>query len=175
MDPYIKLAKETIKHYLLTKKTIEVPEDLPAEMLNKRAGVFICFKNKGELRGCIGTFLPVYENIADEIIQNTISAATRDHRFLPVHVSELKDLKITIDILAEPVRIEDEEINQLNAKKFGVVVKSEDGLRTGLLLPDLEGVDTVEDQISIASQKAGIDPLVENFHVYKFTVKRHEE
>lgn len=175
MDIYIKLAKETIKQYFLTGKTIDIPRDLPAEILSKRAGVFICFKNKGELRGCIGTFRPVYENIADEIIQNTISAATSDPRFIPVQVQELNSLKITIDILAEPVKIEDEEINQLNPKKFGVVVKSEDGLRTGLLLPDLEGVDSVEDQISIASQKAGIDPLVENFTVYKFTVERHEE
>jgi len=175
MDPYIKLAKETIKHYLLTKKVIEAPKDLPVEMLKKRSGVFICFKNKGELRGCIGTFLPVYENISQEIIQNTISAATADPRFLPVNASEINHLKITIDILSEPVRIADEEINQLNPKKYGIVVKSEDGYRSGLLLPDLEGVDTVAEQVSIACQKAGIDEYAENFTVYKFTVERHEE
>jgi len=175
MDHYIKLAKETIKKYLLTKKVIEVPKDLPLEILTKRAGVFICFKNKGELRGCIGTFLPVYENIAQEIIQNTIAAATQDPRFIPVQAQELDNLKITIDILSEPEKIEDEEINQLNPKKFGIVVKSEDGYRSGLLLPDLEGVDTVEDQVSIACEKAGINEYSENFTVYKFTVERHAE
>jgi AmmeMemoRadiSam system protein A len=175
MDIYIKLAKETIKNYLLTKKTLNVPKDLPEELLAKRAGVFICFKNKGELRGCIGTFLPVYANIAEEIINNTIAAATQDHRFIPVSAVELDQLKITIDILSESVRIEDEEINQLDPKIYGIVVKSEDGYKTGLLLPDLEGVDTVEEQVSIACQKAGIDHYAENFFVYKFTVTRHEE
>ena len=175
MDPYIKLAKETIKHYFLTKKVISIPKDLPVEMLTKRTGVFICFKNKGELRGCIGTFFPVYENIADEIIQNTISAATSDPRFLAVQAHELGSLKITIDILSESVKIEDEDINQLDPKKFGVVVKSEDGYRTGLLLPDLEGVETFAQQVTIACQKAGIDEYSENFTVYKFTVERHEE
>jgi len=175
MDPYIKLAKETIKEYLLSGRIIEIPKDLPLEILTRRAGIFICFKNKGELRGCIGTFFPVYENIADEIIQNTISAATADPRFIPVQVHELGGLKITIDILSESIKIEDEDINQLDPKKFGIVVKSEDGYRTGLLLPDLEGVDTVAQQISIACEKAGIDEYAENFHVYKFTVERHEE
>ncbi len=175
MDPYIKLAKETIKHYLLTKKIIDIPKDLPADLLAKRSGVFICFKNKGELRGCIGTFMPVYENIAEEIIQNTISAATSDPRFLPIQADELKFIKITIDILSEPIEIQDEDINQLDPKKFGIVVKSEDGYRTGLLLPDLEGVDTIAQQVSIACQKAGIDEYTENFTVLKFTVERHEE
>jgi AmmeMemoRadiSam system protein A len=175
MDFYIKLAKETIKHYLLTKKFIEVPNDLPAEMLNKRAGVFICFKNKGELRGCIGTFMPVYENIAQEIIQNTISAATQDHRFVPVDAAELKNLKITIDVLAEPEKVPEEEAEKLNPKIFGILVKSEDGFKSGLLLPNLEGVNAVDEQISIACDKAGIDPYTEDFIIYKFTVERHEE
>ncbi len=175
MDPYIKLTKQTIETYLKTGKIIMLPADLPAEMINKRAGVFICFKNKKELRGCIGTFLPVYENIAQEIIQNTIAAATQDPRFLPVNGSELKDLKVSIDILSEPQELQDEEINQLDPKKYGAMVKSEDGLRTGLLLPDLEGVETIEEQISIACQKAGINEYTENFTVYKFTVERHEE
>lgn len=175
MDIYIKLAKNTIKTFLLTQKVLEVSDDLSSQLLTKRAGVFICFKNKGELRGCIGTFMPVYNNLAEEIINNTMAAATEDYRFMPISADELDQLKITIDILSEPQKIEDEEINQLNPKVFGVVVKSEDGYRTGLLLPDLEGVDTIEEQISIACQKAGIDHYTENFTVYKFTVERHEE
>ena len=175
MNPYIKLAKETIKEYMQTGELIEVPEYVPKDFLEKRAGVFICFKVGGKLRGCIGTFMPTRMNLAQEIIQNTISAATQDPRFLPIKAIEMEELKVTVDVLSEPKRIEDEEINQLDAKNFGVVVKSEDGLRTGLLLPNLEGVETVEEQISIACQKAGIDHYEENFSVYKFTVERHEE
>ncbi len=175
MNPYIKLAKETIKEYLQTGEIIEVPADVPKDFLEKRAGIFICFKVDGELRGCIGTFMPTTPNLAKEIIQNTISAASQDPRFSPIKAAELDELKVAVDVLSEPVQIEDEEINQLDPKKFGVLVKSEDGLRTGLLLPDLEGVETVEEQISIACQKAGIDHYEENFTVYKFTVERHEE
>ncbi|MBD3359888.1 MAG: AmmeMemoRadiSam system protein A [Candidatus Buchananbacteria bacterium] len=175
MNAYIKLAKQTIKQYLQTGKIIDVPEDTPKELVEKRAGVFICFKNKGQLRGCIGTFLPTRLNLAQEIIQNTVSAATEDNRFLPIKADELDELKITIDILSEPEKIEDEDINQLDPKKFGVLVKSENGFKTGLLLPDLKDVNIVADQISIACQKAGIDPYKDNFLVYKFTVERHEE
>jgi AmmeMemoRadiSam system protein A len=175
MDDYIKLAKQTIKQYLQTGKIIDVPEDTPKELVEKRAGVFICFKNKGQLRGCIGTFLPTRLNLAQEIIQNTISAATEDNRFLPIEADELDELKVTIDVLSEPEKIADEDINQLDPKKFGILVKSEDGFKSGLLLPDLKDVKTVAEQIAIACQKAGIDPYEDNFSVYKFTVERHEE
>ena len=175
MDIYIKLAKDTIREYLVSGEIIDVPDYIPIEVLEKRAGVFICFKTNSKLRGCIGTFRPTRMNLAQEIIQNTISAATEDNRFMPVTADEVAELKVTIDILSEPVLINDEEINQLDCKKFGVVVKSEDGIRTGLLLPDLDDVNSVEEQISIACQKAGIDHYTENFSVYKFTVDRHEE
>ncbi|HDQ23013.1 MAG TPA: AmmeMemoRadiSam system protein A [Candidatus Uhrbacteria bacterium] len=175
MDPCIKLAKKAIKHYLLTGEIIEAPQNLPQQILTKRAGVFVCFKNKKQLRGCIGTFSPAYKNIAEEIIQNTISAATQDPRFLPVKAGELNDLKITIDILSGPQKVENEKISQLDHRKFGVIVKSEKGRKTGLLLPNLEGVNSVDEQIYIACQKAGIDPKSEKFHVYKFEVERHEE
>jgi len=175
MDSYIKLAKDTIKNYLLYNKTIEIPKDLPAEMLEQRAGIFICFKNKGELRGCIGTYLPIYENVAQEIINNTIAAATQDHRFISVKADELDQLKISLDILSEPERVPEEEIEKLDPKVYGVLVKSADGFKSGLLLPDLEGIETVDEQISIACQKAGLNPYTENFIVYKFKVARHEE
>jgi len=175
MNQYINLAKFSISHYLKTGEVPEIPRDLPDEIIARRAGVFVCFKRNGELRGCIGTFTPVYENIAQEIIQNTISAATQDPRFLPVSLSELDEITVAIDILSEPEKLEDEEINKLNPKKFGILVKSEDGLRSGLLLPNLEGVNTIEKQVSIACQKAGIDHYAENFCLYKFTVERYEE
>ncbi|MDD5341192.1 MAG: AmmeMemoRadiSam system protein A [Patescibacteria group bacterium] len=175
MDPYINLAKETIKQHLLTGKTIEPSKDLPREMLERQAGVFVCFKKKGELRGCIGTYLPTQENVAEEIINSTISAATEDPRFLAVSAKELKDLKVSIDVLSVPELVSAKDIKKLNPKKDGIMVKSEDGFASGLLLPDLEGVDTVKEQIDIACQKAGLDPLTDKFVIYKFTVDRHEE
>lgn len=171
MDPYIKLARQTIEQYLKSGEMIDVPKDVPIEFLEKRAGVFICFKNKGQLRGCIGTFMPTMMNIAQEIIQNTISAATEDNRFMPVSVKELDDLQISIDVLSEPVKAEKKE---LDPKKYGVLVRSNDGYKSGLLLPDLDGVDTVDEQIAIACKKAGITSG-EPFSVYKFTVERHGE
>jgi AmmeMemoRadiSam system protein A len=175
MDSYIKLVKKTLETYLQTGKLIDVPPDLPREFFEQRAGVFICFKYKGQLRGCIGTFLPVYENIAQEIINNTISAATEDPRFLPIRQEELQDLKVSIDILSDPVKVPDKEIKSLNPKVNGIMVKSVDGFKSGLLLPDLEGIDTIDQQIEIACQKADLNPAQEKFIVYKFTVKRHEE
>lgn len=175
MDSYIKLAKQTIKEYLQTGEVIDVPADIPSKILEQRAGVFICFKKGKELRGCIGTFLPTRMNLAQEIIQNTISAATQDNRFLPVTAKEVDDLKITIDVLSEPVEVEEKERKKLDAKKYGILVRSVDGLSSGLLLPNLDGVETSEEQILIACQKAGIDPYTEDFIIYKFTVERHEE
>ena len=175
MDPYIALAKKTIETYLKSGQMIESGTDLDKQLLNERKGVFICFKNKGELRGCIGTFLPVYDNVAEEIINNTIAAASEDPRFLPITVEELKELKITIDLLSEPEKVADNKIKSLDPKKYGIVVKSVDGFKSGLLLPDLEGVDTVAEQLRITCQKAGLDPDKEKIVVYKFTVSRHEE
>jgi len=175
MDPYIKLAKDTIKEYLATGKIIEPSQDLPRDMLEKQAGVFVCFKNKNELRGCIGTFMPTQENIAEEIINSTISAAIEDYRFIPVGTHELDNLKISIDILSQPEKVFDKDVEKLNPKIDGILVKSLDGFASGLLLPNLEGVDTVDEQLAIVCQKAGIDPLTEKIVVYKFTVTRHEE
>ncbi len=175
MDSYTKLARKTIETYFKNGKIINTPANLPEEMLDKKAGVFVSFKKGKELRGCIGTFLPAYKNMAQEIIQNTIASATEDPRFLPINKKEINDLKISIDILSEPQQVPANEINRLDPKKYGILVRSQDGLRSGLLLPDLEGVETIEEQLSIACQKAGINKDAENFIVYKFTVQRHEE
>ncbi|GAI51622.1 unnamed protein product, partial [marine sediment metagenome] len=123
----------------------------------------------GELRGCIGTFEPQKDNVAKEIITNAISSATRDPRFLPVTPDELKDLEYSIDVLSKPEPVESQD--QLDHKKYGVIVEA--GWRKGLLLPDLEGVDTVEEQVDICRQKAGIDPN-EPVKLYRFEVKRYK-
>lgn len=164
----VTLARKSIIYYLQNGKKMEVPEGLPPEFIIERAGVFVSLKKEGRLRGCIGTFLPTKNNIASEIIENAVSAAIYDPRFAPVKLEEIDKLSISVDILSplEPVG----DISQLNPKKYGVVVSS--GFKKGLLLPDLEGVDTPEQQINIARQKAGIY-ADENFTIERFTVKRY--
>jgi len=164
---YVKLARETIENYIKQGKIITLPLDLPKEMINQKAGAFVSLKKYGELRGCIGTFMPTQKNIAQEIIKNAVSAAVEDPRFSPVNVSELEDLTISVDVLSNPEEIKD--ISQLDPKKYGVIVSS--GYKKGLLLPDLEGVDTAEEQVDIAKRKAGIYPD-EKVKLYRFEVKR---
>lgn len=168
MHPLVSLAKRTVEEYVRNRKIISPPDELTPEM-KQRAGVFVSLKKKGELRGCIGTFLPTTENIATEIIQNAISAATRDPRFMPVSPDELDEIEYSVDVLSEPEKVSDR--TELDPKKYGVIVKK--GERKGLLLPDLEGVNTVDEQINIALMKAGILPD-EDFELYRFEVKRYK-
>jgi AmmeMemoRadiSam system protein A len=168
MHPLVSLAKRTVEEYVRNKKVISPPDELTPEM-RQRAGVFVSLKKKGELRGCIGTFLPTTENVATEIIQNAISAATRDPRFMPVSPEELDEIEYSVDVLSEPERVSDRK--DLDPKKYGVIVKK--GERRGLLLPDLEGINTVDEQINIALMKAGILPD-EDFELYRFEVKRYK-
>jgi len=168
-NPYCELAFKTIKTYLETGKVIDLPKNVPSELKTKKAGSFVSLHLKnGDLRGCIGTFLPTCKCIGDEIIRNAISAATDDPRFMPVDESELGNLDISVDVLSE---LEGCKIEDLDPKKYGVIVTC--GGRRGLLLPDLEGVDTVKSQLQIACRKAGIDYGNEKFEVSRFTVKRY--
>jgi hypothetical protein len=134
-----------------------------------RAGVFVSIHKFDELRGCIGTFEAVAENIAEEIIANAISSATRDPRFPPIVPNELKDLDYSVDVLSPPEPVENQD--ELDAKKYGVIVEC--GYQRGLLLPDLGGVDSVDQQIAICCQKAGIVPG-EPIKLYRFEVKRYK-
>jgi len=168
MHPLVKLAKDTIEKFTLDGKTMDTPHPLPEDM-EEQAGTFVSIKIKGALRGCIGTFHPTTENIAAEVIQNAISAATRDPRFPPVRSDELDDLEYSVDVLSSPEKIQSK--NELDPKKYGVIVVS--GTKKGLLLPDLDGVDTVDDQISIASTKAGIY-MGDDIELYRFEVRRHK-
>ena len=168
MHPLVKLAKDTVEKFVLEGEPAQTPMDISSEMKG-RAGVFVSIKKKGELRGCIGTFSPCTKNVACEIMQNAISAATQDPRFPPVSPEELNGLEYSVDVLTEPEKVESKK--ELDPKKYGVIVRS--GERRGLLLPDLEGVDTVDDQIGIASMKAGIHPS-ETIELYRFEVKRYK-
>ncbi len=171
MDPYVQLAKNTIEEYI-QNRGIYQPKDaeLTEEMKNGRAGVFVSIHKNGDLRGCIGTIEPVQRSIAKEIISNALAASTRDPRFPPVQKQELANLEINVDVLgeAEPVS----SYAELDPERYGVIV--EKGCRRGLLLPDLEGVDTVEDQVQIARHKAGIRDREEGVRMYRFEVIRHE-
>ena len=168
-DPYIELAKETINTYIKDKKIIEIPTNTPNELLDKKSAVFVSLHKHGQLRGCIGTIIPTTNSIAEEIINNAISAATNDYRFDPVTVDELDDLEINVDVLTLPEDIKDESM--LDPKKYGVIVST--GFKRGVLLPDLEGVNTVEEQISIAKRKAGIKEN-EEIKLQRFEVIRHK-
>ena len=168
-DIYVELAKATIEEYVKTRNVYEPDgSTLPDEMKNTRSGAFVSIHKNGQLRGCIGTFLPIQDNLANEIIGNAISAATRDPRFSPITEDELGALEINVDVLSTPEDIDSPDM--LDVKRYGVIVSN--GGRRGLLLPDLEGVDTVEEQISIAMQKAGIYPG-EPVSLQRFEVVRH--
>lgn len=165
MHPLVLLAKQTVEQYVKTAKVI-VPETFPG--MEGRAGAFVSIKKHGDLRGCIGTIEPTQENVCMEIVKNAVAAASRDPRFPPITEDELHHLTYSVDILMPPEPVDDPEC--LDCKRYGVIVES--GLRRGLLLPDLEGVETVQQQIEIAKMKAGIFPD-EPCRLYRFEVRRY--
>jgi AmmeMemoRadiSam system protein A len=167
MHPLVGLAKRAVEEYVRERRVINPPQTLTPEMMEK-AGVFVSIKKHGELRGCIGTFLPTCKNVAEEVIRNAIAAATEDPRFYPVQEEELEELSYSVDLLSPPEKVKD--LNDLDPKRYGVIVAS--GGRKGLLLPDLEGVETVEEQIRIAKMKAGIMEG-EKVDIFRFEVRRY--
>ena len=168
-DVYVRLARLSLETYIKDGKRINLPDNLPEELLNRRAGAFVSLKKHGHLRGCIGTISPITNSIAEEVMRNAISAGTEDPRFSPVTEKELPELVYSVDILSEPEPIE--SIKELDVKRYGVIVT--DGYRRGLLLPNLEGVDTPEHQVSIAMEKAGIRPG-QPYSLERFEVVRHK-
>ncbi len=169
-DEYVRLARKTIETYIRTGEKIRPTEmDLPSELTERRAGAFVSIHKQGLLRGCIGTIGPTMKNLAQEIVTNAISASTRDPRFDPIRESELPWLEINVDVLGEAEDID--SIGQLDVKRYGVIVSTRDG-RRGLLLPDLDGVDTPEEQVSIAMRKGGIQKH-EKYFLRRFEVVRH--
>ncbi|NOZ26067.1 MAG: AmmeMemoRadiSam system protein A [Nitrospirae bacterium] len=168
MHPLVSLAKRAVEEYVRHGHVIDPPED-PTPQMREKAGVFVSLKKDGQLRGCIGTFAPTTASVAEEIIKNAIAAATQDPRFAPVEEEELESITYSVDVLSEPEPVTDPK--ELDPKLYGVIVVK--GLQKGLLLPDLEGVDTVDEQLRIAKMKAGISPLDEECEIYRFRVKRY--
>ncbi len=167
-DAYVQLARKTIESYVRTGEILDVPEGLPEEMYRDRAGTFVSIKKDGSLRGCIGTIKATQTSIAMEIINNAVSASARDYRFSPIEPEELEKLIISVDILGECEKIDSPA--QLDVKRYGVIVTK--GRKRGLLLPNLDGVDTIEEQIAIAKRKAGIGEE-EEAGLERFEVIRH--
>jgi uncharacterized protein (TIGR00296 family) len=181
MSPYLDLAKSAVEHFVKKGEFIVPPKSLPKELLKKKAGVFISIhkreklrglpfdEQKRILRGCIGSYLPAKKSLAEEIISSAVSAS-QDPRFLPIQKEELPYLIYEVYVLDKPEPVKD--IRELDPKECGVLVKSA-SFKSGLLLPGLEGIRTPEEQIYIACQKAGINPLEEKIIIYKFKAEKY--
>ncbi len=167
-SPFVSLARRSLEHFISTGKKIPVTTE--DKELMDRAGVFVSIKKDGQLRGCIGTTSPTKVNVADEIIENAISAGVRDPRFFPVEEDELDSLMYSVDVLGQSEPIED--LGQLDVKRYGVIVQSLKDGSVGLLLPNLEGIDSVEEQVRIAREKAGIGQA-EPIKLKRFEVVRY--
>ncbi len=165
---HTEIARRALEARLKEGRFPRLPDDLPSELL-KPGAAFVSLKKEGVLRGCIGTIQPTRKNLAEEIAFNALSAGLNDPRFPPLTLDELGEISISVDVLSDPEKINDP--SQLDPARYGVIVRC--GSRSGLLLPNLEGVDTVEKQLSIALQKAGIEPD-EPIELFRFEVKRYE-
>jgi len=167
--PYVNLARASIESIIVHHKRLDV-KDAPVELtddMKERKACFVSLKMHGDLRGCIGTIEPQQPTLAEEILENAISASTRDPRFPPVQPYELKDITVSVDVLEAPSLC---EMSDLDPKVYGVIV--EQGWRRGLLLPDLEGVDDASFQVDIAAQKGGVN-LKSPHKLYRFKVERY--
>lgn len=167
-DPFVILARKAIDHYLRGLPSPAPPLD--PKVMSRPAACFVSLKSgDGRLRGCIGTIYPRSESLGMEIIENAISAATKDPRFAPVRIPEMDNIQISVDILGKPEKTVKED---LDIKRYGVIVEKD--LRRGVLLPDLGGIDSVDQQVRIAADKAGIFDI-QGTTLYRFTVERHSE
>ena len=163
------LAFQSIKNYLL-QTGLNLKEEIPEEFLTTRAGTFVSIHLKdGSLRGCIGTIFPTKSNIAEEIMSNAVSAAVSDSRFNPIEPKELDNLVISVDILGEPEPVHD--TGQLDPKNYGLILVADDG-REGVLLPDIEGINTINEQIGVCLEKGNISPD-EKVSAFRFIVRRY--
>ena len=163
------LAQESLRYFMQNHALLSVADRNLYPELRTRAGVFVSLKKNGQLRGCIGTILPTQADTAHEIVRNAVSAATEDPRFPRVGPEELEQLQISVDILGAPEKVE--TMAGLDPNRYGVIVRQ--GGRSGVLLPDLEGVDTAEEQVAIACNKAGIR-AGSTIDLYRFEVVRYK-
>ena len=172
MDIFVSLAKQSISHFLSRHHLLQLPTDLNFELMSRKAGVFVTLHKRSDksLRGCIGTFAPTQDNIAQEIIKNSILAAFKDPRFPPLEPEELDDLEIHVDVLSPPEPVTN--LEDLDPEKFGLIVTDQHG-QAGLLLPDI-GVSSVAEQIKICCEKGGISQSAGQLKYQRFSVVRHK-
>jgi AmmeMemoRadiSam system protein A len=169
VDPFVALARASVEYFVTTERALLMPEGLAPELACERAGVFVSLHEHGDLRGCIGTLAPTRDSVAQEIISNAISACSADPRFYPVQKNELDYLSYSVDVLFPPEAIDSPA--ELDPQEYGVIVSK--GEKRGVLLPNLEGIDTVDQQVAIAKQKAGISPSDADVELERFRVVRH--
>ena len=165
--PLVDLAIQSVKHYLENGRPLPCPDLLP-EGMSEQAGTFVSIKKNGLLRGCIGTISPKYANLAEEVVQNAIKAATEDPRFPAIEIDELEQLTFSVDVLTKPEKIDD--LISLDVKRYGLIVCSEG--KRGLLLPDLENIKTPDQQLKVCLKKGGIKET-DSYELYRFEVKRY--
>ena len=174
------LAKRAVETYVRERREIYPSDDLEERYLRERTGTFVTIEKKGELRACIGTYLPTKENIAKEVISNAIAAASRDFRFGTIVKDELPILSYTVCLLGKPEPIKN--VEELNPQKYGIIVRNTSlencdecsPNKSALLLPGIKGIKNVKEQILIACQKGGIDPSREKVIIYRFTAEKHK-
>lgn len=168
-NPYTRLARLNIENFFNTRASVRYKDIKDEELLGSRRGVFVSLKIRGDLRGCVGTIKPTTECIGNEIIKNSLSAAFNDPRFSELRKDELLECDISVDILHESEICKNED---LDPKIYGVIVQNEENM--GLLLPNLDGIEDADTQVSIALQKGNISPY-ENYILKRFKVDRFEE
>jgi AmmeMemoRadiSam system protein A len=171
--PYVRLARLTAYRLLrrepLPKSGAEVAAN--TDIWGMERACFVSIKTlRHSLRGCIGTILPTQPSVDREIIANAAASSTRDPRFPPMRAEELDNVVFSVDVLSLPEPVSDRK--ELDPAVWGVIVSR--GWQRGVLLPDLEGVDTVERQLEIAAQKAGL-PGLDAVTIERFRVDRYEE
>ena len=166
MHPLVKLAFRSVEHFIETSKPLPCPDPLPKD-LKQNAGTFVSIKKEGKLRGCIGTMMPKYKNLAEEIIQNAVQAANEDPRFDPINKSELSQLTFSVDVLTPLEKIEN--LKEHDTKRFGLVIKGKG--KQGLLLPDLDIIKSADQQFTVCLKKGGFKEN-DTYELFRFEVKR---
>jgi AmmeMemoRadiSam system protein A len=165
----VALARQAIESYVNERVVVHPATGAAGEL--RRAGTFVSLHlPDGSLRGCMGTTEPQTGSVEEEVVANAITAATRDPRFYPLGLKELDSLDISVDVLGPAEEVDG--LGELDAKRYGMIVRTLDG-RGALLLPDLEGVDTVEQQLRLTCRKGNIDPENDQYRLYRFAVERH--
>lgn len=174
--PYVVLAREAVARYLRGEGMYTFGTDIDSDeslwKIKRACFVSIKMRRGRALRGCIGTLLPVRDTVDAEIVMNAVAASTRDQRFDPMVEDDLDDVIFSVDVLSSPEVIKDK--SQLDHRKYGVIVSQGRGIRRGVLLPDLPGVGSVDQQLTIAAQKAGITSM-NDVVIERFTVDRYSE